>query len=86
LDSYSDSSNDRIKRAADRAIKSLNETAPAAPAEVVELRKSLDELRKDTEKMREEFEAFRKQQDAESEDVIDDKTEVTDAPDAKEEQ
>ncbi|KLU06774.1 Aminopeptidase [Rhodopirellula islandica] len=71
LDSYAGSSNDRIKQSADRAIKSLNETAPAAPAEVVELRKSLAELRKETEKMRDEFEAFRKQEAADSEGLND---------------
>jgi len=64
LDSYADSSDNRIKRAAEKAIQTINEKAPAAPAEVVELRKSLRELEKETETMKEEFEAFRKQQDA----------------------
>ena len=46
--------------------ESLNEKTPAAPAEVIELRKSLSELRKETEKMKDELEAFRKQMDATS--------------------
>ncbi len=66
LDAYTDSSNDRIKRAAERAIENLNETTAAPPAEVIELRKSLSELRKETDEMKEEFEAFRKQMKANS--------------------
>lgn len=73
LDSYKDSANDRVKRAAERAIELLNKETPAAPAEVIELRKSISELRKETEKMKEEFESFRKQQDAEPQAAKDEK-------------
>lgn len=64
LESYADSSSETIKRAAEQAIRNLNEKSPAAPAEVIELRKSLGELRKETEKIKEEFKAFQKQADA----------------------
>lgn len=61
LESYADSSNEVIKRAAERAISSLNEKSPAAPAEVIELRKSLGDLRKETDRIKEEFKALQKQ-------------------------
>lgn len=61
LESYADSSNEVIKRAAERAISNLNEKSPAAPAEVIELRNSLGDLRKETDKIKEEFKAFQKQ-------------------------
>jgi HEAT repeat protein len=64
LESHADSSNETIKRAAERAINNLNEKSPAAPAEVTELRKSLGDLRKETEKIKEEFKAFQKQTEA----------------------
>lgn len=64
LESHADSSNETIKRAAERAINNLNEKSPAAPAEVIELRKSLGDLRKETEKIKEEFKAFQKQTEA----------------------
>ena len=77
LESYADSSNERIKRAAQRAIESLDEKTPAAPAEVIELRKSLGELRKETEKMKDEFKALQEQQAAAASES--DKSESTDS-------
>ena len=61
---YIDSSDDRIKRAAERAMKQFNEQTATVPQEVIELRKSLQKLKQETEEMKQEFEAFQKQYSA----------------------
>lgn len=64
LQSYVNSSNARTKRAAERALKEWDETTQVAPAEVVELRKSLRELEQKTAEMKEAFEAFQETEQA----------------------
>jgi HEAT repeat protein len=61
LEAFTGARDQRVSRAAQQAIGKLRESQPAAPKEVIELRKGLEDLRKESEKLREELKQIRQQ-------------------------
>jgi aminopeptidase N len=64
LEAFSDSSDGRIARAAQRSISELREKKPPVPQELVELRKDLAAIKKDREKLQAQLEEIRRQLEA----------------------
>lgn len=61
LESFQESRNERIAKAAKDALSKLRELQPPSPKELVELRKELAKVKTESEKMRKELDAIRDQ-------------------------
>ncbi|WP_419195210.1 M1 family aminopeptidase [Novipirellula herctigrandis] len=59
LESFVDSENTRVSKAAERAIGKLRESKPAAPKEVIELRKEIAEMKRESEKTQKDLKELR---------------------------
>ena len=60
----SDESDDRIERAAERALKDLRDRKELVPNEIIQLRETVDKLRKETDKLKDDLDDIKKRMEA----------------------
>ena len=63
----SDEPDDRIERAAERALKDLRDRKELVPGEIIQLREAVDKLKKETDKLRNNLDDIKKRLDAKEE-------------------
>ena len=65
LDTFSsDNPDDRIERAAERALKDLRDRKELVPNEIIQLRETVDKLRKETDKLKDDLDDIKKRLEA----------------------